>query len=113
MKIKEKGHTIVVSSNEADIAAFVEKLSKQYESNFTTHNLIIDLTHSEAEVAEEDIELFEELAITHMEEANKSFVIVVSDIDFNEFDGDLIIVPTLQEAHDLIEMDEIQRDLGF
>ncbi|MEK6449906.1 MULTISPECIES: ribonuclease Z [Myroides] len=113
MKIKEKGHTIVVSSNEADIAAFVEKLSQQYESNFTTHNLIIDLTHSEAEVAEEDIELFEELAITHMEEANKSFVIVVSDIDFNEFDGDLIIVPTLQEAHDLIEMDEIQRDLGF
>ena len=25
----------------------------------------------------------------------------------------LVVVPTLQEAHDIIEMDEIERDLGF
>ncbi len=113
MKIKEKGHTFIISSNEAEIETFIEKINQQYESNYTTHNLIIDLSHLGTNVSEEGIELFEELAIRHMEDANKSFVIVVSDIDFNEFDGDLIIVPTLQEAHDLIEMDEIQRDLGF
>ncbi|MDH6601158.1 hypothetical protein M2306_001852 [Myroides gitamensis] len=53
----------------------------------------------------------EELAIEHMENANKSFVIVLSEVNFNDFDGDLIVVPTKQEAFDLIEMDEIQRDL--
>ena len=38
---------------------------------------------------------------------NGSFVIV-SDISF---DNDLVIVPTLQEAYDYIEMEEIERQL--
>ena len=40
---------------------------------------------------------------------NGSFVIV-SDISF---DNDLVIVPTLQEAYDYIEMEEIERELNL
>ncbi|MFD0700447.1 ribonuclease Z [Myroides pelagicus] len=113
MKVKEKGHTLIITSNEATLSEFVEKLEQQYESNLVGANLVIDLITASFVVTEEDIEQFENLAVKHIEEANRSFVIVVESIDFNEFDGDMIIVPTLLEAHDLIEMDEIQRDLGF
>lgn len=113
MKVKEKGHTLIITSNEGTLVEFIEKLEQQYESSLVDANLVIDLTTASYTVTEEEIEQFESLAIQHMEEANKSFIIVIESIDFNEFDGDLIIAPTLQEAHDLIEMDEIQRDLGF
>jgi len=113
MKVKEKGHTLIITSNEGTLVEFIEKLEQQYESSLVDSNLVIDLTTASFTVTEEEIEQFESLAIQHMEEANKSFIIVIESIDFNEFDGDLIIAPTLQEAHDLIEMDEIQRDLGF
>jgi hypothetical protein len=39
--------------------------------------------------------------------------LVAADLDYNQFDANLVVVPTLQEAFDLIEMDEIERDLGF
>ncbi len=113
MKVKEKGHTLIITSNEGTLVEFIEKLEQQYQSSLVDANLVIDLTTASYTVTEEEIEQFESLAIQHMEEANKSFIIVIESIDFNEFDGDLIIAPTLQEAHDLIEMDEIQRDLGF
>ncbi|WP_121965159.1 ribonuclease Z [Myroides sp. N17-2] len=113
MKVKEKGHTLIITCNEGSLVEFIEKVEQQYESSFKQANLVIDLTNTSFVVEEEDIEQFESLAVQHMEEANKSFIIVIESIDFNEFDGDLIIAPSLQEAHDLIEMDEIQRDLGF
>ena len=45
--------------------------------------------------------------------AKKSFVIVAKDIDFNKCSDKLVVVPSRLEAHDIIEMDEIERDLGF
>ena len=35
------------------------------------------------------------------------------NIDFNNVPDTLIVVPSVLEAHDIIEMDEIERDLGF
>ena len=43
----------------------------------------------------------------------KSFVIVAENIDYNAVSSNLIVVPSLLEAHDIIEMEEIERDLGF
>ncbi|MDR0227953.1 MAG: ribonuclease Z [Flavobacteriaceae bacterium] len=113
MKVKEKGHTLIITANEETLQEFIEKLTQQYESSFKEANLIIDLTTASFAMNENEIEQFASIAIPHMEEENKSFVLVIEGIDFNEYDEDLIVVPTLQEAIDLIEMDEIQRDLGF
>ncbi|MDR2222846.1 MAG: ribonuclease Z [Flavobacteriaceae bacterium] len=113
MKVKEKGHTLIITSNEETLQEFIEKLSQQYESSFKKSNLVIDLTTATFQMNEVEIEQFATIAIPHMEEVNKSFVLVIEGIDFNEYDEDLVVVPTLQEALDLIEMDEIQRDLGF
>lgn len=111
MKVTEKGHTKVIQVGTETITSVLHKIEEQYQALFMAFNLVIDLSSSQEDVTEETLESIEALAIEHMEEANKSFVIVTTAVNFNDFDGDLIVVPTKQEAFDLIEMDEIQRDL--
>jgi len=52
------------------------------------------------------------LSNTHRK-AKRSLVIVANDFDFNDAPDEMLIVPTVLEAHDIIEMEEIERDLGF
>ncbi|WP_410879888.1 ribonuclease Z [Myroides sp. DW712] len=111
MKVTEKGHTKVIQLASETIEGFLQKITEQYKTQFMPFNLVLDLSGSQETLTDDTLETLEELAIEHMEEANKSFVIVLSAVNFNDFDGDLIVVPTKQEAFDLIEMDEIQRDL--
>jgi len=59
-----------------------------------------------------EIESFLPLSKTH-KKAKKSFVVVTSEPDFNAVSDKLEVVRSLQEAHDIIEMEEIERDLGF
>jgi hypothetical protein len=40
-------------------------------------------------------------------------VLVIADFDFNKVSHKINIVPSVQEAHDIIEMEIIERDLGF
>jgi hypothetical protein len=40
-------------------------------------------------------------------------VFVAENIDFNEIPDYLLVVPSILEAQDIIEMEEIERDLGF
>ena len=109
MKIEEKGKTIIFRDTENQFMDFVEKVNRQRDQHLE-QNIIIDLTR--VQVSEEDLQALAPLALAHLE-ANQSFV-VVADINFSDWEEDeLIVVPTLQEAHDLIEMDEIGRDLGF
>ena len=44
---------------------------------------------------------------------NQSIVFVATPEQFNSLPEVLFVVPTLEEAHDFIELDRIQRDLGF
>ena len=69
-------------------------------------HFIADLTGVSLEVAENIKNKFIIFAGS-VSAMNGSFVIVC---DFS-FDDDLIIVPTLQEAYDYIEMDEMARQL--
>ena len=111
MKVKEKGHTLIIKKGEGTLLEFIEKINAQYNS-YKKFNIIIDLSDEDIAKDEDGLMMFEGLAFSQKEE-NKSFVIVAENVDFNEFDEELVVVPTLLEAHDIIEMDEIQRDLGF
>jgi hypothetical protein len=110
MKVEQKGHTTTVKDTQGDILSFLEKVTREYNS-FKTQNLILDVTH-DLNVTLKDIKAFSDLSKLH-KKAKKSFVIVAKDIDFNNVPAKLIVVPTLLEAHDIIEMEEIERDLGF
>jgi len=42
-----------------------------------------------------------------------SFVIVISEVNADNYPEELNIVPTLTEAEDVIDMENIERELGF
>ncbi|KFF05628.1 hypothetical protein [Flavobacterium reichenbachii] len=110
MKVDQKGHTVTIKDTQKDVNSFLEKVTQQFKT-FEKHNIIIDLS-SDSALTEKDLKLFLPLSKTH-KKAKKSFVIVVSDLDFNAISDKLLVVPSLLEAHDIIEMEEIERDLGF
>jgi hypothetical protein len=110
MKVETKGHTIIIKDTEGDVALFLEKVSNQHGS-FKAHNIILDITHDKT-ADEKSIKTFADLSKKH-KKGKKSFVIVAENIDFNAIPSSLLVVPSLLEAHDMIEMEEIERDLGF
>ena len=109
MKVEQKGHIITIKDTQGNIISFLEKIVNEYHS-FKNHNLILDVTQ-DANVTLNEIKLFLELSKTHKKN-EKSFVIV-ANINFNKVPTQLTVVPTLLEAHDIIEIEEIERDLGF
>jgi hypothetical protein len=110
MKVDQKGHTVTIKDTQGDFNGFVEKVTQQFKT-FEKQNIIIDLS-SDSELTENDLKVFLPLAKLQ-KKAKKSFVIVACDLDFNAISDKLVVVPSLLEAHDIIEMEEIERDLGF
>lgn len=110
MKVEEKGHTIIIKDTQGDITSFLDKITTEY-NNYKGHNLVLDLSQDKG-IDLEQILSFLSLSNKHRK-AKKSFVLVAKDLDFNDVPDEMIVVPTLLEAHDIIEMEEIERDLGF
>ncbi|MEC4005582.1 ribonuclease Z [Flavobacterium sp. SUN052] len=110
MKVEQKKHTTTIKDTQGNILNFLEKVTTEHNS-FKAQNLILDVTQDK-EITLKDIKAFSELSKLH-KKGKKSFVIVADGIDFNAVPTKLLVVPSLQEAHDIIEMEEIERDLGF
>ncbi|NBL65109.1 ribonuclease Z [Flavobacterium sp. NST-5] len=110
MDIEKKGHTVILSYQVNDNQGFTDTLMSSH-NDFLEHNLIINLTPAN-QVEMDDIMALIPISDNHRKR-KKSFVVVVPNIDFNEVPDEIMVVPTILEAHDLIEMEEIERDLGF
>jgi len=110
MKVDQKGHSVTIKDTQGELVAFLMKVTHEYKT-FEKHNIILDISQHK-EVSDKDIKAFLPLSKIH-KKAKKSFVVVASGIDFNAVPEKLTVVPTLLEAHDIIEMEEIERDLGF
>ena len=110
MKVEQKGHTVIIKDTQGDLDSFRLKLTNEYKT-FQKSNIIVDIrTYKTLTIKE--IESFLPLSKTHRK-AKKSFIIVTSEPDFNAVSDKLAVVRSSQEAHDIIEMEEIERDLGF
>lgn len=110
MKVDQKGHTTIIKDTHNNVAVFVEKITNEYHV-FQGQNLILDVSQDKA-ISNVDLAHFKELAKTH-KKSKKSMIVVSDAVDFNKVPNYLNVVPSLLEAHDMIEMDEIERDLGF
>ena len=110
MKVEDKGHTTIVKDTQGKANAFLMKLTHEHKT-FEKRNLIIDIT-SDKSLTMKTVNQFKPLSKIHRN-GKKSFVIVAAGIDFTVVPDALVVVPTLLEAHDMIEMEEIERDLGF
>ena len=110
MKVEQKGHTTVLKHTQNDVQAFAEKITNQYHE-FQTQNLILDLSQTK-EVSNACLLYFRDFSKKHTK-AKKSVIIVTDKVNFDKVTDYLSVVPSVLEAHDMIEMDEIERDLGF
>lgn len=110
MKVEQKGNSTLIKNTQYNTAEFITKLSHEYNS-FKDQNLIVDLSFDN-DLQLEDVKSFTGLIKKH-KKAKKSFVLVANDFDFNAVPNNITLVPSVLEAHDIIEMEEIERDLGF
>ena len=92
------------------ILGFIEEFNKNY-ANFRDVNLILDFSNN-INIEIEEILLLSPQSEDHKNNS-KSFVVVSSNIDIERMSDNLVVVPTFQEAVDVIEIEEIERDLGI
>ncbi len=110
MIFTQKGTTTIITQEKVSIVEMVKKLDVIY-SRYQNDNIIINLNVLKPIKA---TELSEFLKLSKNHVASKhSFVIVHNNVNIDEVSETLTVVPTLQEAHDIIEMEEIERDLGI
>ncbi|MFY7672249.1 hypothetical protein ACOSP6_14285 [Tenacibaculum sp. MEBiC06402] len=110
MKIEHKEDYILISSEETYFSEFYDLFSNKHKE-FAKNNVIINIS-SNLIANEQEISLFLKCADIH-QESGTTFVVVYQNVDVDNFPETFNIVPTLQEAEDVLEMENIQRDLGF
>lgn len=108
MIFDKDGITTVVSQEKNSIVTFLQNLEKSME-NLKNDNLILNLFSFE-ELSAGDVLEFLQISNSHRSNG-KSFVIVTNKVAFDELPDEIIVTPTVQEAKDIIEMEEIERDL--
>ena len=110
MIIDKDGNTTIITHEKSSIVELVKKLNASYES-FKHNNIIVNLTSLDRVTLSEIVE-FLQISNTHRK-AKHSFVIVTDKANLDEMPDEIVVVPTTQEAYDIIEMEEMERDLGF
>lgn len=106
---KSKKYTHI-KSDQNPVQEILTELNNHY-SEFKDEHLIIDFSEN-INTNIEELLLFLDLSTSHRENGT-SFVIVCKDIDIDEVPDEINVVPTFTEALDILEMDAIERDLGF
>lgn len=110
MNIDKKENYLLIKSEKADLTMFTSELTKHHE-RLKNDNVVIDLSGYK-DIKTENLLGFLEFSEIHRN-ANKSFILINDAVGIDELPEELVVVPTLKEAEDMIQMDEIQRDLGF
>ncbi|MBT8274332.1 MAG: ribonuclease Z [Bacteroidia bacterium] len=110
MLFDKDGNITLITQEKVSIVELVRRLDKSYH-RFKNDNVIVNLS-SLSDVTLDH--LIEFLLISNKHRGSgHSFVIVTNKIDYDEAPDEIVIVPTLQEAYDIIEMEEMERDLGI
>ncbi|MDW5288633.1 ribonuclease Z [Formosa sp. PL04] len=110
MILNTEGNTTIVTQENATPIELVKKIEASY-SKFKNDNIIVNLSSLNTLTLANIIE-FLQLSNTHRK-AKHSFIIVTNKIKLDETLDEIIVVPTLKEAYDIIEMEDMERDLGF
>ena len=110
MIFSKKDNISILTQERATIPELVEKINQSY-NKIKNDNIVVNLATIK-KISNDDIIEFLQISNTHRA-AKHSFVLVNNSIDIDETPDEIVVVPTLQEAFDIIEMEEMERDLGF
>ena len=110
MKVTEKEGYRIFADEKNDVSEFASFL-ESIHSKFRNDHVVVDiLKYGELQLNE----LLKFLVLSNRHrKGGKSFVIANDTIIIEQVPEELLVVPTLQEAEDIIQMEEIERDLGF
>ncbi|SDL58358.1 hypothetical protein SAMN04488034_106108 [Salinimicrobium catena] len=110
MKITEKDNYKIFRDEKDDVKDFASYLERVHD-DYRDDNVVVDiLKYGNLEL--DELLAFLQLSNNHRKN-KRSFVIVNDTINIDRVPEELMVVPTLQEAEDIIQMEEIERDLGF
>ena len=101
---------LLITPNEESFVDFHKNFIENYNQLKDKH-LFIDVLKWSA-ISTEELFSFIEIAENHKKN-NASFIIINTAINIDDMPETLNIVPTIQEAEDLLEMENIERELGF
>lgn len=111
MKIINREKYVILADEQDDISDFASFLEYQIPKKFKGQNVVVDLLKYENFGLPE---LLKFLKVSNLHRKTKhSFVLVNDAINPDVIPMEMIVVPTLQEASDIVDMEEIERDLGF
>ena len=110
MKVTEKEGYRIFADEKDDVSEFASFL-QSIHNKFKDDNIVVDILKY-GELRLEELLNFLELSNEHRK-GKRSFVIANDAINIDKVPEELVVVPTLQEAEDIIQMEEIERDLGF
>ncbi len=111
MKVTAKATYTILEDERDDVIDFANYLERIVPDKYEDLNLVIDLLQYEKLTLDQLIHFIK--LSNYQRGGEKSFVFVNEDIDYDLIPDEMLVVPTLQEAADIIEMEEIERDLGF
>ncbi|CAM3317505.1 ribonuclease Z [Zobellia roscoffensis] len=102
------GSTTIVSQENATLSIFLKNLNDAYPK-IKNDNIVVNL-FSFSKLKADDVLEFLQISDLH-KKSKKSFVLVTNKVSYDEVPDAIMVVPTIQEAQDVIEMEEIERDL--
>jgi hypothetical protein len=110
MQIEKKDKYTLISSDENTLEAFQNSLLEKI-NDFEKAHLILQVSEK-INVKDKDFSLILDI-VENKQEKNTSVVIINADLNLDNFPEHINIVPTMQEAEDILEMEAIERELGF
>ncbi len=110
MKRTKKENYLILEDEKENVKDFAGYLSQVYSDIKNNHLVINILKYGELSLGE--LLAFLPLSNKHRK-AKKSFVLVNDTINIDPVPDEMVVVPTLHEAKDILKMEEIERDMGF
>lgn len=111
MQVDKKDNYTILADQKDDARAFASYLEHIVPKAYKNDNLVIDI------LKYDNLQLPDLLAFlvssNRHRAKKKSFVLVNKSLAMSKIPEELMVVPTLKEAKDVIDLEEIQRDLGF
>ncbi len=110
MIVDRDGKITIIAQEKASVKTLVNTIEQDYDA-YKNYHLVVRLSSLD-KITLEDVIEFLRVSNTHRS-AKKSFVVVSDKADLDEMPDEIVVVPSLQEAFDIIEMEDIERDLEF
>ncbi|HET8839690.1 MAG TPA: ribonuclease Z [Flavobacteriaceae bacterium] len=110
MKTIKKENCLILTDEKDNVVDFAAYLEASYDRIKNNH-LVIDISKY-GQLKLQELLAFLPLSNKHRKK-KKSFILVNDTINIDPVPDEMVIAPTLREAEDILQMEEIERDMGF